>query len=549
MNNERGCNHRVFNQPKTSEPTNIFATDPLLSHYLQRFGDDIAGADTIATLNEYGELAGSYLTDLGDSANRHKPETRIYDRYGHRIDQVDFHPAYHELLTKACQYGIHNLPWSNPEPGTHLLRAMLFYLHNQADAGTACPITMTFAGYSVIEREDHLDAFWRDKLLSTDYDPTARHASEKNGLMLGMAMTEKQGGTDIRANTTEATLLDNGAATWQLNGHKWFCSAPMSDGFLTLAQTDAGLSCFLAPKWLPGDTPNGILIQRLKDKLGNHSNASSEIEYHDCLAYLLGEPGKGIRTIMQMVGLTRYDCALGSAALMRQAMVQAWRHCTQRSVMGKLLINQPLMQNVLADLALESDAATLLALRLSRCLDSGTAEEMALFRIGTAVAKYWICKQAPAFINEAAECMGGAGYVEEFILPRLYREAPVNSLWEGSGNVQCLDVLRAMNKEPECVDALTNELKSVQGSNTRYDQHLAKIPIMLKGDPGELEFSARTLTAAIAQCWQAKLMMEFYNDDIFADFCRSRLSDHHARNYGQLDAKTHIDAILNAVVV
>ncbi|KEZ72441.1 acyl-CoA dehydrogenase, partial [Pseudomonas syringae pv. syringae FF5] len=382
------------------------------------------------------------------------------------IDLVEFHPAYHQLMSAAIEHGIPSLPWTYPQPGAHVARAAMSYLHTQADPGSGCPLTMTFASVPALRLQPDLAEIWLPKVLSTEYDPRNVGIAHKNGATIGMAMTEKQGGTDVRANTTRAFPVGAGSPgqAYELVGHKWFCSAPMCDAFLTLAQTDKGLSCFLLPRHRPDDTRNEFYIQRLKNKLGNWSNASSEVEFRGALAWMIGEEGRGVPTIIEMVAMTRFDCMIGSSALMRQALTQATHHCAHRAVSGRLLAEQPLMQNVLADLALESEAALALTLRMGRALDHQDDDhEKRFVRLVTAVGKYWICKRAPAMINEAAECLGGAGYVEDSILPRLYREAPVNSTWEGSGNVQCLDVLRTLSKEPGALDALFDELGDGHG--------------------------------------------------------------------------------------
>lgn len=389
----------------------------------------------------------------GFLANQHKPEFHSHDRYGNRVDLVEFHPAYHELMRAAIEHELPSLPWTDPRPGAQVARAGLSYLHSQAEAGTGCPLTMTYASVPAIRLQADLAEKWLPKILSREYDPRNVPMEQKAGVTIGMAMTEKQGGTDVRANTTRAypVGIPGPGQAYELVGHKWFCSAPMCDAFLTLAYTDKGLTCFLLPRHRPDGSRNQFYIQRLKDKLGNWSNASSEIEYRGALAWMVGEEGRGVPTIIEMVAMTRFDCMIGSSALMRQALTQAAHHCAYRKVGGRVLAEQPLMQNVLADLALESEAALALTLRMGHALDRAHDEQEEKFaRLVTAVGKYWICKRAPAMINEASECMGGAGYVEETILPRLYREAPVNSIWEGSGNVQCLDVLRALSKEPGC---------------------------------------------------------------------------------------------------
>ncbi len=462
--------HEVTNQPPPLDGANLYRIDVPLQEWSSRFGAGWAQP----RIDAYGALAGGPLMAAGFLANQHKPEFASHDRYGHRIDLVEFHPAYHQLMSAAIEHGIPSLPWTYPQPGAHVARAAMSYLHTQADPGSGCPLTMTFASVPALRLQPDLAEIWLPKVLSTEYDPRNVGIAHKNGATIGMAMTEKQGGTDVRANTTRAFPVGAGGPgqAYELVGHKWFCSAPMCDAFLTLAQTDKGLSCFLLPRHRPDDTRNEFYIQRLKNKLGNWSNASSEVEFRGALAWMIGEEGRGVPTIIEMVAMTRFDCMIGSSALMRQALTQATHHCAHRAVSGRLLAEQPLMQNVLADLALESEAALALTLRMGRALDHQDDDhEKRFVRLVTAVGKYWICKRAPAMINEAAECLGGAGYVEDSILPRLYREAPVNSTWEGSGNVQCLDVLRTLSKEPGALDALFDELGDGHGDRRSRGAH------------------------------------------------------------------------------
>lgn len=496
--------HRVDNQPAPLQGVNLYRHDRPLREWLAHFGVDWGQE----RLEAYGELAGDELLAAGQLANRHLPELHSHDAQGRRLDRVDFHPAWHRLLQAGIGHGLHALPWREPRAGAQVLRAGLFYLHNQAEAGSACPLTMTFASVAVLRRQLPLSEPWLERILSLDYDPRALPMAAKRGLTIGMALTEKQGGTDLRANASRACAL--GAAGpgqgYRLQGHKWFCSAPMSDAFLTLARSAGGLSCFLLPRLRPDGGHNGIEIQRLKDKLGNRSNASAEIEYRDAQAWMVGEEGRGIATLLEMVALTRIDCVTGSAALMRQALSQALHHCAQRRVGGQRLDERPLMQNVLADLALESEAALAFALRLARALDRPQEEgERLLLRLLTAVGKYWVCKRAPGMINEAQECLGGAGYIETSLLPRLYREAPVNAIWEGSGNVQCLDVLRVLERTPAALEALFAELGNGHGE-ARLRARVRRIERLLRG--GERECHARALCAEIALAMQASLLLQ-----------------------------------------
>jgi putative acyl-CoA dehydrogenase len=533
--------HDVTNQPPSLDGTNLYRIDLPLQEWSRRFGAGWAEQ----RIDTYGALAGGPLMAAGFLANQNKPVFNSHDRFGHRIDLVEFHPAYHELMRTAVEHGLPSLPWAHPQSGAHVARASMTYLHSQAEAGTGCPLTMTFACVPALRLQPDLAETWLPKILATEYDPRNVGIAHKAGATIGMAMTEKQGGTDVRANTTRAYPV--GAAgpgqAYELVGHKWFCSAPMCDGFLTLAQTEKGLTCFLLPRHRPDDTRNEFYIQRLKNKLGNCSNASSEVEFRGALVWMIGEEGRGVPTIIEMVAMTRFDCMVGSSALMRQALTQASHHCAHRLVGGRVLSEQPLMQNVLADLALESEASLALSMRMGRALDHLHNEQEAKFaRLVTAVGKYWICKRAPAMINEAAECMGGAGYVEDSILPRLYREAPVNSTWEGSGNVQCLDVLRALSKEPGVLEALFVELGDGHG-----DKHLARHIEQLKSafmDTQDIQYRARQLTEDIAVALQAKLLLEAGNASVSDGFIASRLGESSGRVYGTLPRGVDVEAIV-----
>ncbi len=532
--------HQVTNQPPSLDGVNLYRIDLPLQAWVKRF--DAGWAES--RIDAYGALAGGTLMEAGFLANQNKPTFASHDRYGHRIDLVEFHPAYHQLMNTAIEHGIPSLPWTDPQPGAHVARAAMSYLHTQADPGSGCPLTMTFASVPALRLQPELAQIWLPKILSTRYDSRNIGIAHKTGATIGMAMTEKQGGTDVRANTTRAYPVGAGGPgqAYELVGHKWFCSAPMCDAFLTLAQTDKGLSCFLLPRHRPDDTRNEFYIQRLKDKLGNWSNASSEIELRGALAWMVGEEGRGVPTIIEMVAMTRFDCMIGSSALMRQAVTQAMHHCAHRKVGGRLLNEQPLMQNVLADLALESEAALALTLRMGRALDHlDDDHERRFVRLITAVGKYWICKRAPAMINEAAECMGGAGYVEDSILPRLYREAPVNSIWEGSGNVQCLDVLRALSKESGVLDVLFAELGDGHG-----DRHLKAHIEKLKAafiDTRDIQYRARQLTEDIALGLQARLLLEAGNTAVSDAFIAGRLLSS-GRAYGALPVGVDAETLL-----
>lgn len=532
--------HEVTNQVPPLDGANLYRLDLPLQQWLRRYQAGWAEA----RLDAYGALAGGPLMAAGFLANENKPVLRSHDRYGHRIDVVEFHPAYHELMRTAIEHGIPSLPWSDPQPGAQVARAALMYLHNQAEAGSSCPLTMTYASVPALRQQPDLAERWLPRILACEYDSRNVPMEQKAGVTIGMAMTEKQGGTDVRANSTRAYPVGAGGPgqAYELVGHKWFCSAPMCDAFLTLAQTDRGLSCFLLPRHRPDGMRNQLYIQRLKNKLGNWANASSEVEIRGALAWLVGEEGRGVPTIIEMVASTRFDCMIGSSSLMRQALTQALHHCTYRQVGGRALIEQPLMQNVLADLALESEAALALTLRMGRAQDNRHDEHESKFaRLVTAVGKYWICKRAPQMIAEAGECLGGAGYVEETILPRLYREAPVNSIWEGSGNVQCLDVLRALAKEPGVLDVLFAELGDGHG-DARLATHIARLKDAF-ADSGDIQYRARQLTEDIAIALQAGLLLEAGNSAVSDAFIASRLAAG-GRVYGTLPRGIDLDALL-----
>nr|MBO2511917.1 DNA alkylation response protein [Gammaproteobacteria bacterium] len=540
LSHEYAETHEVFNQVPPLDGVNLYRIDLPLQEWLRRFGGDWAEA----RIDAYGALAGGPLMQAGFLANENRPVFKSHDRYGHRIDLVEFHPAYHELMRTAIEHGLPSLPWSDPRPGANVARAALTYLHSQAEAGSGCPLTMTFACVPALRLQPEIAERWLPKVLATSYDPRNVPMEQKSGVTIGMAMTEKQGGTDVRANTTRAypVGIPGPGQAYELVGHKWFCSAPMCDAFLTLAYTDKGLSCFLLPRHRPDGTRNQFYVQRLKNKLGNWANASSEVEYRGALAWMVGEEGRGVPTIIEMVALTRFDCMVGSSSLMRQALTQAAHHCAHRKVGGRVLAEQPLMQNVLADLALESEAALALSMRMGRALDNLHDEQEDRFaRLVTAVGKYWICKRAPEMIAEASECLGGAGYVEETILPRLYREAPVNSIWEGSGNVQCLDVLRALSKEPGVLDALFAELGDGHG-----DARLAAFIQRIKAgfaDTDDIQYRARQLTEDVALALQAKLLLEAGNNTVSDAFIASRLAGG-GRVYGTLPRGVDVEALV-----
>lgn len=536
--------HEVFNQVPPLLNYNAFSTDAVLREGVTRAGAGWAQAE----LEAFGAVTGREdVVQLGFLANKFTPEFRSHDNYGHRIDVAEFHPSYHELMRLSMEAEIHALPWNRPQPGAHVARCVKHYLMTQVEAGHLCPITMTFAAMPALDMQPEIAAEWGPRISSRHYDPSFRPAPDKAGCTVGMAMTEKQGGSDVRANTTRAEAIgpEGPGQEYLLTGHKWFCSAPMCDAFLTLAQTPRGLSCFLVPRWLPDGTKNRFFVQRLKNKLGNKANASSEIEYSNTWARMVGEEGRGVPTIIEMVNHTRLDCVVGTAALMRQALAQAIHHCTHRSAFGKRLVEQPLMKNVLADLALESIAATTMMLRLARGYDAAMQDAAArpFVRIATAISKYYICKRGPAMGYEALECHGGNGYVEDAIMARIYREMPLASIWEGSGNVMCLDVLRAMAKEPETVPALHAELSSMQGRNAAYDASLADLMKELR-DTATLEQRARRVVERLAVALQACALLQGAPDEVAEAFCRARLAREGGDEYGTLPNDLPLDRIV-----
>ena len=539
----RFATHQVVNQPEPLENYNAYAQDVALNEAVAREG----GSDFQDLLRDYGAIAGSEIQRLGFEANQHKPVLKTHDRYGHRMDQVEFHPAYHRLMELGLTHGLASLTWTG-RPGARVARSALMYLHNQFEAGTMCPITMTHAVIPSLRAQPDVAAQWEPRVRAGQYDPSFRPAADKTGVTLGMAMTEKQGGSDVRSNTTTAQPLGSpgGGQAYELVGHKWFCSAPMSDAFLSLAQTDEGLSCFLVPRWRPDGTVNPIHIQRLKDKLGNQSNASSEIEYPGTWGQMIGEPGRGVATIIRMVAETRLDCVIGSASLMRQALSQAIHHCDQRDAFGSRLSRQPLMMNVLADLAIESEAAMVLALHLASRFECAASDEQSelVARIATPIAKYWVCKRAVHLANEAQECLGGAGYVEEFILPRIYREAPVNAIWEGSGNIQCLDVLRAIDREPRCLDALEAVFRPHIETLPQLQGILDSVRTDLKsGD--RIQLRARRMVEQLAISLQAVLLIESGSQAVADAFVASRLRHDGGLMFGTLPDSSHLQVIID----
>jgi putative acyl-CoA dehydrogenase len=530
---------QVFNQPPPLEGYDAFISDRALVEGVRREGAEWADE----ALSRMGQRTGSAdAITWGFEANQNPPTLRTYDRFGDRLDRVDYHPSYHRLMEVAVGEGLHALPWRDGRRGAHVARAAGFYLWSQVDAGHGCPISMTYSVVPALraaDSEGSLFAEWTPRLMSREYDPRYVPASAKRGALAGMGMTEKQGGSDVRANITRAEpAASEGETAYRLFGHKWFCSAPMSDVFLMLAQAPGGLSCFVVPRFGPDGDPNGLRFQRLKDKLGNRSNASGEVELDGASARLLGEEGRGVATVIEMVNHTRLDCAIGAASGMRQAVAQATHHAAHRAAFGSTLTDQPLMRAVLADLSIESEAATLTMLRLAGAFDraaGGDRSEAAFRRLATAVGKYWLCKRHPAVAAEALECLGGNGYVEESILPRLFRESPLNGIWEGSGNVICLDVLRAAARSAESVEVFLAELDASAGADRRLDEAVRRLRREI-ADPHALESRARRVVEAMALALQGSLLVR-YGDPAVADaFCASRLAGDWGRAFGTLPA-------------
>jgi putative acyl-CoA dehydrogenase len=542
--------HEVFNQPPPLQDYNPFATDRVLVEALRREG----GGWAEERARGFGEIVGRGETIAwGYLANEQRPVPRIHDRAGNRVDEVDFHPAWHELMRLGVEHGLHALPWREPRPGAHVARAAMFMTLAEIEAGVGCPLSMTYSAVPALRMEPEVAAEWEPRLTSLIYDRRLVPASEKAGAVCGMAMTEKQGGSDVRANTTVARPLGGSAGEYELTGHKWFCSAPMSDAFLVLAQAPGGLTCFLLPRFTPDGARNRFHLQRLKDKLGNRSNASSEVEFHAAWARRIGPEGRGVPTILEMVMHTRLDCVIGSAASIRYGTAQAIHHATHRSTFGRRLIDHPLMRNVLADLAIESEAATVSMMRLARSYDEAaqgeeaTGETAALFkRLATAVLKYQVCKRAPAHAAEALECLGGNGYVEDWPLARVYREAPLNGIWEGSGNIQCLDVLRAVHKSPESLAAVLAEIDPARGENPHLEVFARELKLDLArmASPEDAEPRARRLVERLALALQGALLLRHAPPAVAAAFCASRLGGDGGRAFGTLPGGTDFAAIL-----
>lgn len=530
--------HEVLNQATPLNGHNVFTGDRLLT--------EIAGREKLGwargLLAESGAtVASAHVAKLARDANRHLPELRSHDRFGNRVDEIEFHPAWHELMSLAIGHGTHALSWTAREPGAHVARGMLSYLWNQGENGICCPLGMTYSAVPALRLQPELAAVWEPFILSSRYDPTPGPMQRKTGGTVGMTLTEKQAGSDLRATQTvarPAAARRGPGEAYLIDGHKWFFSVPHSDVFVTLAHTDRGLGCFLLPGWLPDGSRNRLLIQRLKDKCGNKSNASSEIEYRGALGWLVGEEGQGIKVALAMTHLTRLDFAIGSAGLMRRALSEAVHHATGRRAFQRPLIDQPLMRNVIADLALEVEAATLLAFRLARAVDeeqSGDQSAAMLVRIGTPVGKYWNCKRVVGVVHEALECQGGNGFIEEGPMARLYREAPLNGIWEGSGNIIALDVLRAAARSPASVTAFLDEARAAKGGDRRLDRAIERLETELR-EPDEHEGRARRIVAMMATALQASLMIRHSPQAMADAFCATRLGGDGWGAYGGLPA-------------
>jgi len=535
--------HDVTNQPPPFDNINLFETDAALREAVNR-----AGADGHCDrLREFGARAGSSeVMEWATRANEIVPRLKSFDRFGRRIDEVEFHPAYHALMNLGLEAGVASVAWTGA-PAGHVLHGALEFLMAQAEPGVCCPMTMTYASVAALRAQPEVAAQWLPRILASKYDSSSQPAATKEGVTIGMAMTEKQGGSDVRANTTRARASDDGGpgGDYLLNGHKWFCSAPMSDAFLTLAYSENGLSCFLVPRWRPDGTRNAIELMRLKDKLGDRANASAEIEYRNAYAVMLGEEGRGVRTIIDMVQHTRLDCAIAPAAYMRQALALACWHAAHRTAFQKKLIDQALMRTLLADLAIESEAATALVFRVARSFDEAQDDPIAaaFSRIATPVAKYWLNKRVVNFVYEAMEVHGGAGYVEESVLPRIFRQSPLNSIWEGSGNVICLDVLRAMRREPACIEAFVTEIQGARGANRAIDDAITRLQDRVSQPVAEA--GARRLVEEMAVLLQAAVLQRYAPSTLADAYCATRLADRPGVAYGAPATELDADTILS----
>ena len=531
--------HDVFNQAAPFEDVNLFTSDVALQAAVAAAGGEMHAE----RLSAFGVQAGSAETAAwAMQANENSPRLKVFDHYGRRIDEVEFHPAYHRLMTLGVEAGVSSAAWSGAAAG-HVLHAGLEFLMAQAEPGVCCPMTMTAAAPAALRCQPDIAARWMPKIVASRYDPSSQPMHGKSGVTIGMAMTEKQGGSDVRANTTRAVRGDGDGGGYVLTGHKWFCSAPMSDAFLTLAHTDKGLTCFLAPRWTPDGERNAIHLMRLKDKLGDRANASAEIEYHGAYAEMVGEEGRGVPTIIEMVHATRFDCILAPAAYMRQAVANALWHAAHRTAFQRKLIDQPLMRSVLADMAIESEAATALTFRIAKSFDESADEGTAAFaRIATPIGKYWINKRVVNLAYEAMEVHGGGGYVEDGVMTRIYRQSPLNSIWEGSGNVVCLDILRAIRRDPRSAQELVAELAKSRGANRLLDRAIDDVKSMLAGQHEEA--LARHLAETMALALQGAILIQNAPGFVSDAFCATRLCDHPGLSCGASDAKIDVDAVL-----
>jgi putative acyl-CoA dehydrogenase len=530
--------HEVTNQPSEFGGRNLYTTDAALRAAVRREAGDWLDQRLVAL----GEAVGSEETlDLGEAANRYPPELVSFDRYGRRVDEVRFHPSYHRLMSLAMEHGIHDIAWAEQRPGRHLGHLAMLALFTQAEAGVMCPINMTYASVAALQMHPDVTKPWLDKLVGGTYDPDLKPIEFKTGITIGMAMTEKQGGSDVRANSTRAQPIEGGGNRYRLVGHKWFCSAPMSDGFLTLAHTEQGLSCFLVPRIVDGER-NAVHVMRLKDKMGNKSNASSEIEYHGAVGFLLGEEGRGVKVIIDMVHHTRLGCMAGTLGIMRMALAQAMHHASGRRVFQKTLIDQPLMRQTLADLSIEYEAAVVLCCRVARAFDGDDEQKRAFARLGVALGKYWLTKRNPNFVFECMETHGGVGYVEETPMPRLFRESPLNAIWEGSGNVIVLDVLRTLQKEPGAINAYLAEVSQAQGLDASFDKALNVVTDALGRTMTEA--NGRLLVERMTLLLQGALLLLHASKAVARAFCATRLGADWGHMFGTLPADTDIDAIL-----
>ena len=539
--------HEVENMPPYMGNQDLWKNDKNLRDAVNREGAGWAEKN----LSAFGHLMGcTEMFDHAEKANKNPPELKAFDQYGNRINYVDYHPSYHHLLGVAIKNEIPSFAWKHKKQGSQVAHMALTYMFNQVEGGVMCPMAMTYSVIPALKHNPDLEAQWLPKVLSNQYDDRDIPIDQKLGGTIGMFMTEKQGGSDVRANSTRAkpvsSSVGNGSE-YLLTGHKYFCSAPMCDAFLVLANTNVGLSCFLVPRWKPNGERNSFFIQRLKDKLGNRSNASSEIELDDTLGTMIGEEGKGIKTILDMVIGNRIYCAVSSASLMRQAVVQVLHHVSHRSAFQKRLIDQPLMRNVVADMILESEAALNLSLRVARAVDNQNSneDERSFARISTAISKYWVTKRAPYLVFEALECHGGPGYIEESVMPRLYREAPLNSIWEGSGNVMCLDVLRALQRDKNALPALLKELDLAKGANHNFDVSLANLKSNLDSSKG-IETEARLITEKMACLIQASIFIRSGQEEKISAFCDSRLGPTWSGAFGTLSEGTNFDEIIGS---